>query len=95
MWAPGYQTYGTKCEDIETDLLADRSLGAHEMFPYQQGTNPWITYESMELVRFVHRHGLTVPGSGRPLQLGTDPADTSRGSGSAPRGPAGAARSQV
>jgi len=57
VWAPGYQTFGTKCEDIETDLLADRALGAHEMFPYLQGTNPWITYESMELVRFVHVSG--------------------------------------
>jgi len=54
VWAPGYQTYGTKCEDLETDLLADRALGAHEMFPYKQGTDPWITYEDMELVRFVH-----------------------------------------
>ena len=55
VWAPGYQTYGTKCEDLETDLLADRALGAHEMFPYAPGTDPWITYEDMELVRFVHR----------------------------------------
>jgi hypothetical protein len=54
VWAPGYQTLGTKCEDLETRLLADHALGAHEMFPYQQGTDSWITYESMELVRFVH-----------------------------------------
>jgi mannosyltransferase len=54
VWAPGYQTFGTKCETLETDLLADRSLGAHEMFPYAPGSDPWITYESMELVRFVH-----------------------------------------
>jgi hypothetical protein len=57
VWAPGYETFGTKCETLETDLLADRSLGAHEMFPYQQGSNSWITYESMELVRFVHVSG--------------------------------------
>ena len=57
VWAPGYQTFGTKCETLETDLLADRSLGAHEMFPYQQVTDSWITYENMELVRFVHVGG--------------------------------------
>ncbi|HXQ91053.1 MAG TPA: glycosyltransferase family 39 protein [Acidimicrobiales bacterium] len=54
VWAPGYQTFGTKCEQIEADLLSDRSLGAHEMFPYAQVNDSWITYESMELVRFVH-----------------------------------------
>ena len=54
VWAPGYQTFGTKCEEIEADLLADNSLGAHEMFPYNQVADSWITYESMELVRFVH-----------------------------------------
>jgi len=54
VWAPGYQTFGTKCEDLETALLADRSLGAHEMFPYKQVNDSWITYENMELVRFVH-----------------------------------------
>jgi len=57
VWAPGYQTFGTKCEDIEAALLGDRALGAHEMFPYEQVSNSWITYENMELVRFVH-----VPG---------------------------------
>lgn len=54
VWAPGYETYSTKCEDLETHLLADTQLGAHEMFPYQPGTDPWIQYEDMELVRFVH-----------------------------------------
>ena len=54
VWTPGYQTYGTKCENLETNLLADRALGAHEMFPFQPGTDPWIQYEDMELVRFVH-----------------------------------------
>ncbi len=54
VWAPGYQTFGTKCEEIEANLLADSSLGAHEMFPYNQVADSWITYESMELVRFVH-----------------------------------------
>lgn len=54
VWAPGYQTFGTKCEELEAALLGDRSLGAHEMFPYAQVNDSWITYESMELVRFVH-----------------------------------------
>ena len=54
VWAPGYQTFGTKCEQIEADLLADTSLGAHEMFPYNEVADSWITFESMELVRFVH-----------------------------------------
>jgi mannosyltransferase len=54
VWAPGYQTFGTKCEQLEAALLGDRALGAHEMFPYRQVADSWITYESMELVRFVH-----------------------------------------
>jgi mannosyltransferase len=54
VWAPGYQTFGTKCEELETDLLGDRALGAHEIFPYKQVSDSWITYESMELVHFVH-----------------------------------------
>jgi hypothetical protein len=54
VWAPGYQTFGTKCEQLEAALVGDSALGAHEMFPYQQVSDSWITYESMELVRFVH-----------------------------------------
>ncbi len=54
VWAPGYQTFGTKCEELEAALLGDRALGAHEMFPYRQVADSWIMYESMELVRFVH-----------------------------------------
>jgi hypothetical protein len=54
VWAPGYQTFGTKCEELEAALLGDTALGAHEMFPYAQVNDSWITYESMELVRFVH-----------------------------------------
>ena len=54
VWAPGYQTFGTKCEELEAALLSDTALGAHEMFPYAQVNDSWITYESMELVRFVH-----------------------------------------
>jgi hypothetical protein len=54
VWAPGYQTFGTRCEAIENALLADRALGAHEMFPYHSAPNSWTSYEDMELVRFVH-----------------------------------------
>ena len=51
VWAPGYQTYGTKCEAIEGYLLADKGLGANEIFTY----NSTKYYEPMELVEFAHR----------------------------------------
>lgn len=54
VWAPGYQTFGVKCENLETALLADRALGAHEMFPNRPSPNSWTPYEAMELVRFGH-----------------------------------------
>jgi mannosyltransferase len=54
VWAPGYQTYGTKCEDLETALLSDKQLGAAEVFPYKQVNDSWIVYEEMELVHFSH-----------------------------------------
>ncbi|MGH9030466.1 MAG: hypothetical protein ACRDV4_12735, partial [Acidimicrobiales bacterium] len=57
VWAPGYQTFGSKCEHLETDLLADRHLGASEVFPYKPVDNPFSPYEEMELVQFAH-----VPG---------------------------------
>jgi mannosyltransferase len=50
VWAPGYQTYGTKCEAIESYLLADKGLGANEIFTY----NSTKYYEPMELVEFAH-----------------------------------------
>ena len=50
VWAPGYQTYGTKCEAIEGYLLHDTGLGANEIFPYE----PTTYYEPMELVEFAH-----------------------------------------
>jgi mannosyltransferase len=50
VWAPGYQTYGTKCEAIEGYLLADKGLGANEIFTY----NSTKYYEPMELVEFAH-----------------------------------------
>lgn len=49
VWMSGYQTFGTKCEAIEQNLLADRDLGAREQFP----PHPIEFYEPMELVRFV------------------------------------------
>ncbi len=53
VWAPGYETYGAKCEDIEQALLADSGLGGDEIFTYEPGT----FYEPMELVEFAHRKG--------------------------------------
>ncbi len=57
VWAPGYQTYKTKCESIEATLLADHGLVASLVVPFDQVDNPWTPYEEMELVRFVHRPG--------------------------------------
>lgn len=51
VWMGGYQGYGTKCQQIETDLLANTQLGAHEVVVPQSKY-----YEPMELVRFVHLH---------------------------------------
>ncbi|HXQ75355.1 MAG TPA: glycosyltransferase family 39 protein [Acidimicrobiales bacterium] len=53
VWAPGYETLHTKCEQIENDLLADQSLRAHEIFPFTQVLNSSVIYEDMELVQFV------------------------------------------
>jgi hypothetical protein len=53
VWAPGYETYGGKCEEIETTLLADPHLGGDEIFTYEGGT----FYEPMELVEFAYRKG--------------------------------------
>jgi mannosyltransferase len=55
VWAPGYQTFGVKCEKLETALLSDRALGASEVFPYKIVDNPFSPYEEMELVQFAHR----------------------------------------
>ncbi len=53
VWAPGYETYGGKCEEIEDELLADPHLGGDEIFTYEGGT----FYEPMELVEFAYRKG--------------------------------------
>ncbi len=50
VWSPGYQTYGTKCEDIANTLLADHGLGAGEIFMNE----PSKFYESMELLELTH-----------------------------------------
>ncbi|MBV9122247.1 MAG: glycosyltransferase family 39 protein, partial [Planctomycetes bacterium] len=52
VWAPGYQTYGTKCEGLDIALSEDHALVPSEVFPYKQVNDSWITYEEMELVRF-------------------------------------------
>ena len=49
VWAPGYQTYGGDCQNIESDLLADKQLGGNEVF----GFGPY--YEPSELVEFAPR----------------------------------------
>lgn len=57
VWAPGYQTFGNKCEDIETALLADPHLHATLAVPFMQVYNPWVPYEEMQLVRFQPQTG--------------------------------------
>ncbi|HLX87168.1 MAG TPA: glycosyltransferase family 39 protein [Acidimicrobiales bacterium] len=52
VWAPGYQTFGVKCEGVLDALVADDHLVSHEMFPYRPAPNAWVSYEDMELVRF-------------------------------------------
>lgn len=52
VWAPGYQTYHTKCEEIEQTLLADAGLHAQLVVPFAQVDNPWTPYEEMQLVSF-------------------------------------------
>jgi hypothetical protein len=59
VWAPGYETYHTKCEDIENDLLADHTLVGRTIFPFTQVMNSSTLYEDMELVQFTH-----VPAAG-------------------------------
>jgi hypothetical protein len=54
VWAPGYETLGTKCEQIENDLLADPALSARTVFQYTKALNSDVIYEAMELVQFVH-----------------------------------------
>jgi mannosyltransferase len=51
VWAPGYQTYAAKCEQIESALLQDTKLGGNAIF----GLGPY--YEAEELVEFAYRSG--------------------------------------
>lgn len=52
VWMGGYQGFGTRCQQIETDLLGDHQLGAREVVA------PSTRYfEQMELVHFVHLSG--------------------------------------
>jgi len=57
VWAPGYQTYKTKCESTELSLIADDGLKASIVVPFAQVASPWTPYEEMQLVRFVPRGG--------------------------------------
>jgi len=54
VWAPGYQTLKTKCEQIVADLVADPGLTGSTVVPFLQVNSPWVSYEEMDLVRFVH-----------------------------------------
>jgi mannosyltransferase len=57
VWAPGYETYQTKCEDIENVMLTDHNFTARTIFPFTQVTSPSVIYEDMELVQFVPVRG--------------------------------------
>jgi len=57
VWAPGYQTFGTKCENIETDLVTDSALIARQIFAPGKVADAWTGYENMDLVRYVHVGG--------------------------------------
>jgi len=59
VWAPGYETLHTKCEQIENDLLADHGLFGVTTFAFTQVLNSSVIYEDMELVQFTH-----VPAAG-------------------------------
>ncbi|MGH9019144.1 MAG: hypothetical protein ACRDY1_15440, partial [Acidimicrobiales bacterium] len=54
VWAPGYETYQTKCEQIENDILADHAFSGRTIFPFYQVKSPSVIYEDMELVQFTH-----------------------------------------
>jgi hypothetical protein len=54
VWAPGYETYGTKCEQLENDMLADPAFTARTIFPFTKVLNSDVIYEDMGLVQFVH-----------------------------------------
>jgi hypothetical protein len=54
VWAPGYETYHTKCEQIVNDLIADPAYSARTIFPFTKVLNSDVIYEDMELVQFVH-----------------------------------------
>ena len=55
VWAPGYETFGNKCENIETALFKDQQLQASLVVPFRTLDNPWTPYEEMQLVRFARQ----------------------------------------
>jgi uncharacterized membrane protein len=52
VWAPGYETYKTKCEAIENDLLTDHSYAPKTLFQAKVLLNSSVIYENMALVQF-------------------------------------------
>jgi hypothetical protein len=56
-WAPDYQTYGIKCQEIEAQLAATPGLQATQLVAYRLVTSDVGSFEDMSLVRYVH-----VPG---------------------------------
>jgi hypothetical protein len=52
VWASGYETYHTKCEQIVNDLLADHGYAPRTIFQATQLLNSSVIYEHMALVQF-------------------------------------------
>ena len=52
VWAPGYQTFGFKCQEIYSDLGSDPRLRGSLVLPFRHVDNSWVAYEGMELLRF-------------------------------------------
>jgi mannosyltransferase len=51
VWAPGYATFGNKCQAIQSALASDPNLVEHHFV----AIDPGAYYESMQLVRFAQR----------------------------------------
>jgi hypothetical protein len=56
-WAPDYQTYGIKCQQMEAQLAATAGLQATELVAYKLVTSDVGSFEDISLERYVH-----VPG---------------------------------
>jgi mannosyltransferase len=64
VWAPGYQTYHTTCEQIVNDFYGDHAISGRTLFPFRQVLNSSVIYEDMELVQFTHVPATSVPVGG-------------------------------